>query len=33
MGTYLDTPAYMKLPLKPIVPVEGSIPDTFDSRI
>jgi len=32
MGTFLDTPAYLKLPYKPIVPIEGSIPTTFDAR-
>ena len=32
MGTYLDTPEYMKLPEKDIVPLESGIPTNFDSR-
>jgi hypothetical protein len=31
LGTYLDTPDYLKLPLKEIIPIEG-LPDSFDSR-
>jgi len=32
LGTYLDTPDYLKLPLKEIIPLEGPLPTTFDSR-
>lgn len=31
MGTYLNTPNYLKLPPKEIIPIEG-IPATFDAR-
>jgi hypothetical protein len=31
LGAYLDTPDYLKLPEKDIVPVEG-LPTEFDSR-
>lgn len=32
MGTYMNTPAYLKLPLGQVPPVEG-LPDSFDSRV
>jgi hypothetical protein len=32
LGTYLDTPDYLKLPMKPISPVEGGLPTSFDAR-
>lgn len=32
LGTYMDTPDYLKLPEKEIIPVEG-IPESFDSRV
>jgi hypothetical protein len=32
LGTYLDTPDYLKLPQKPIIPIEGSLPASFDAR-
>lgn len=32
LGTYLDTPDYLKLPMKPIVPIEASLPTSFDAR-
>jgi len=32
MGTFLDTPEYMKLPLKQIKPIETTIPTNFDAR-
>lgn len=31
LGTYLNTPDYLKLPLKEVIPIEG-LPDSFDSR-
>lgn len=31
LGTYLDTPDYLKLPEREIIPIEG-LPDSFDSR-
>lgn len=31
MGTYMNTPSYLKLPQKEVIPIEG-IPDTFDAR-
>ena len=33
LGTYLNTPDYLKLPEKNIIPLEGSLPTTFDSRV
>jgi len=33
LGTYLDTPDYLKLPKKTILPIEGDLPDTFDARV
>jgi len=32
LGTYLNTPSYLKLPEADIHPIEGGIPTEFDSR-
>jgi hypothetical protein len=32
LGTFLNTPDYLKLPVKDIIPLEGAIPTSFDSR-
>lgn len=32
LGTYLDTPDYLKLPEKDIIPLESGLPTEFDAR-